>query len=195
MLPLPKFALSEAAVATDDEVARLTRGVDTLLNTVVSDSFRFAMRELASGVCVVTTGNGDARVGMTATSVTSLSMSPPSLLVCIQKTSATLAPLVENGSFAVNVLGCEQQAMADLFAGRRGVCGVQRFADPAWREGETGVPVLTSALASIECKLAQVNEWHSHCVLFGTATSVRVGGAGEALVYRRGRYAAPQDLN
>ena len=68
-----------------------------------SADFRFAMREFASGVAIVTCGEGDARAGCTATALASLSLTPPSLIVCIDRSASTLTRLRQCGAFAVNI--------------------------------------------------------------------------------------------
>jgi flavin reductase (DIM6/NTAB) family NADH-FMN oxidoreductase RutF len=79
-------------------------------------AFRLAMREFASGVALVTTGRGDQRNGCTANSLCSLSLEPPSLIVCIALTSSTLASLRANNTFGVNILAGAHQNLADRFA-------------------------------------------------------------------------------
>src|SRR3984893_16879814 len=90
------------------------------------EGFRSAMRDLASGVSLITTGQGEERTGLTATSVSSLSMEPPSLVVCINRTSTTLQAMRKNRVFGVNVLAAGHRAIADRFAGRSDVSGAAR---------------------------------------------------------------------
>jgi flavin reductase (DIM6/NTAB) family NADH-FMN oxidoreductase RutF len=146
------------------------------------------MRELAAGVCVVTTGLGAARAGLTATSVSSLSMAPPSLLVSIQCTSRALKALTAFGTFGVNLLAGHQRDIAERFAGRMGLQGDARFDDNQWITGAAGVPLLPSALAAVECTIERVMEWHTHRVIIGAVSSVQVRGEADALVYWRGGY-------
>ena len=78
------------------------------------------MRHLPNGVCVVTFGQGDARTGVTATSVSSLSVEPPTMLVSVDRASSSYAALARSRAFGVNVLASEHQDVADRFAGRGG---------------------------------------------------------------------------
>ena len=112
------------------------------------DEFRIAMRNLAAGVSVVATGYGKARAGLTVTSVSSLSIDPPCLLVCIGRSSGTLAALRANQAFGVSVLAENQQSIADRFAGRGGVRGAARFAGSHWITGITGAPLAVGALSA-----------------------------------------------
>lgn len=155
---------------------------------IVTQLFRRAMRELTSGVSVITTGDGDERIGLTATSVTSLAMTPASLLVCVQRSSSAIPQLRKDRGFAVNLLAAEHQPIADHFAGRTGVRGAARFAIGDWQTGSMNVPILGSALAAVECRIARIVDWHTHRVIFGEVTSVRFRDAGDALLYRRGAY-------
>lgn len=151
--------------------------------------FRAAMRELAGAVSVVTTGRDGLRTGLTATSVTSLSADPPSLLVCINRASSVLPILRETQAFAVNVLAGHQDAVADRFAGRGGAYGPARYAGADWTTLATGMPILAEALASLDCRVETIMDWHSHAIVIGRVEGVVVNGGESALVYRRGAYA------
>lgn len=159
----------------------------------LSDGFQLAMRELAAGVCLVTTVQGSDRAGLTATSVSSLSVAPPSLLVSIQCSSRALKALQAFGRFGVNMLAGNQREIANRFSGRRGVYGAARFDGDDWRTGASGVPLLPSALAAVECTVERVMEWHTHCIVVGTVSNVLVRGGRDALVYWRGRYCVAAD--
>lgn len=158
------------------------------LSSDAADEFRLAMRELTTAVCVVTAGRGHGRCGLTASSVTSLSLSPAALMVCIQKDSGTLARILENDAFAVNILGAPQRGIASDFAGCGPRTGLERFDGPDWIDGRSGVPILMSALAAIECRVGGTMPWHTHVVIAGLVTHVRVHGPRDPLVYWRGGY-------
>ncbi|MBG1233856.1 flavin reductase family protein [Aestuariivirga litoralis] len=151
--------------------------------------FREAMRQLAGGVSVVTTGRGRLRTGLTATSVTSLSAEPPSLLVCINKSSSALLTLRETKTFAVNILSAGQQDIADRFAGRSGVFGAARYAGADWDSLATGTPVLEGALANLDCRVENISEWNSHAIVIGRVVAIKTPGGNSPLVYWRGNYA------
>ena len=157
------------------------------------DEFRIAMRNLAAGVSVVATGYGKARAGLTVTSVSSLSIDPPCLLVCIGRSSGTLAALRANQAFGVSVLAENQQSIADRFAGRGGVRGAARFAGSHWITGITGAPFAVGALSAIECTLEKMVEWHSHAIVVGQVRSVRLNEAAGPLVYWHGDYRNIED--
>jgi len=151
-------------------------------------AFRLAMRELASGVSLVTAGRGEQRSGCTATSVCSLSLDPPTLIVCIARASTTLAALRASGAFGVNILAAEHEYLADRFAGRDGAHGAARFVGAEWTTMATGAPLLRGALASIDCTVEEVLERHTHAILIGRVAAVHRAGGAPALVHRRGQF-------
>lgn len=112
-------------------------------------------RSLAASVSVITAAGETGPVGMTASSVTAVSLTPPLLSVTLAPGSATLAAIERTGRFAVNLLGEEHQAVADRFAGRRPAWA--RFAGVARRD--EGLPLLTDAIAWAGCDL----EWLRGC--------------------------------
>src|SRR5580692_8676263 len=93
-----------------------------------AEAFRLAMREFASGVAIVAAGHGDGRNGCTATSLCSLSLEPPTLIVCLARASTTLATLRAEGAFGLSLLAAGDADLADRYAGRGGLRGAARFA-------------------------------------------------------------------
>ncbi|ABD05713.1 Flavin reductase-like, FMN-binding [Rhodopseudomonas palustris HaA2] len=153
-----------------------------------ADSFKAAMRHLAGGVSIVTSGQDDERNGITATSVSSLSAEPPALIACINRSCALLPVIRERGTFGVNILAAGHRDLADRFAGRHGVRGAERYADGDWIELVTGAPLLSDALAAIDCTVDSIIDWNSHALVIGRVEAVQLGGASQALVYWRGGY-------
>lgn len=151
-------------------------------------SFRQAFRHLAGGVSVITTGHGQNRTGLTATSVSSLSAEPPTIMFGLNLSSSTFPALAQNRSFAVNFLNAAQKEVADRFAGRNGEKGEARYAGADWTSGITGAPLLTVALAALDCEVEDIIERHSHAIIIGRVRDVRLGGNNAALVYWRGDY-------
>jgi len=152
------------------------------------ESFRHAMRRLAAAVSLVTTELADGtRRGMTATAVCSVSMHPPTLLCCINRSNASYEAITRAGRFAVNVLSLEDRALADLFA--RPGSTEAKFAAGLWRCLSTGAPVLEGALASFDCRLSQDTAVGTHGILFGEIHAVAVrSGAAQPLLYAHGAY-------
>ncbi len=151
-------------------------------------NFRLAMREFASGVAIVTCANGKERAGCTATALASLSLTPPSLVVCLERSSWTLSVLTQAGAFAVNILAAEHGALASRFAGRNGVEGEARFEEGDWSPLKTGAPVLVDALAWLDCRVEEIVERHTHAIVIGGVQAVRVGGERSGLLHWRSRF-------
>lgn len=153
----------------------------------LGDAFRQGMRSLAAGVTLVTTLAADGPHGFVATAVTSLSVEPkPSLLVCVNRESATRAHILEAGSFAVNLLSTDHVGLARRFTdGPR----EHRFADRHWMRLPSGAPALSDSLAVFDCRVMSASDVHSHTILIGEVDTVRLGGkAHDPLLYFDGEY-------
>ena len=158
------------------------------VRTVEPTAFREAMSRLGAAVHVVTTAGPAGKTGSTATAVCSVSDAPPTLLMCLNRRSQTNPVVVENGVFCVNTLGDAGAEIADIFAGRTGMQGTERFASGDWTVLSTGSPVLASAVVAFDCRIIEVRAVASHNVFFGAVETVRFGPAGPALVYHERAY-------
>jgi flavin reductase len=156
--------------------------------TVAAPLFREAMSRLGAAVHVVTTAGPGGKSGFTATAVCSVSDAPPTLLVCLNRTSRGGPILRENMVFCINTLGADSEAVADLFAGRTGVASADRFAGGSWMTLTTGAPVLTEAVIAFDCRVIEIRAVASHNVIFGAVVDIRLGPPGPALVYHERAY-------
>ena len=156
-----------------------TRAETTLADQQV---YRDVIGRFASGVTVITTAVDGAPVGTTASAVSSLSLEPPMVLVCLNKTSDTQAALLKTGAFCVNILAEGQQDLAYQFA-RKG----DKFGDTTFDAGIDGVPVLHGTLAHLECRVAETVTGGTHTV-FLAHVAVAAGHEGAPLTYFRGRF-------
>jgi flavin reductase len=145
--------------------------------------FREAMSRLGAAVHIVTTGGKAGKAGFTATAVTSVSDSPPTLLMCLNRRSQINPVMLENGAFCINTLAAEEQGIADVFAGRTGVYMADRFSTGDWTTLDTGSPVLTTAIVAFDCRILEAKPVASHDIYFGEIVAVRLGMADRALVY------------
>lgn len=152
------------------------------------DRFKDSMRHLAGAVSVITVGVGEDRTGFTATSVSSLSIDPPSILVSVNRSSSSWPVLQRYGSFAVNVLAHDQKDIADRFAGRGGIKGAERYHGADWIELVTGTSALSDALTVLDCELDEAIDRHSHSILIGRVRAITVRGEAQPLVYWHGAY-------
>ncbi len=145
---------------------------------------RDAFGSFATGVTVVTGRRADGtRVGLTANSLTSVSLDPPLLLFCPARTASALPALEASGRFAINVLASDQRAVADRFARR----DVDRFADATWGDWH-GVPILDGALANFVCTLFADHDGGDHRVVIGRIERLRMNAVHAPLLYFRGAY-------
>ena len=145
--------------------------------------FRRVIGNFMSGVVVLTTADGQRRHGMTVSAVSSLSLEPPMLLVCLNSASPTQEAVRRAGRFAVNVLSEDQGHLAEHFAGRR----EGKFAGIEVRPGRAGVPLLAGALAVLECRVVEVVAGGTHRVFLAEVEHAEAG-EGTPLAYFRGRF-------
>ena len=145
---------------------------------------RTMMGHFATGVTVVTTKDSNGQIfGITANAFTSVSLDPPLVLVCIDKTAQCYPCFEESGIFAVNILNQQQQEISRRFATK----GIDKFEGLSWRSGSSGAPLIDGAVGYVECRIVERFEGGDHTiylaeVICGTVTS------GEPLLFFRGKY-------
>lgn len=152
------------------------------------DLFRAGMGRLAGAVTIITAGHGATARGLTATAVCSVSIGPPTLLVCVNTAGEAHRAILDAGAFCVNVLAEENRAIADRFAGRVGAFADDKFAAGSWSRLATGAPALDGALVNIDCRIAEGVSAYTHTVFFGTVAAVRLGADGPPLVHYERAY-------
>jgi flavin reductase (DIM6/NTAB) family NADH-FMN oxidoreductase RutF len=157
---------------------------------VSSGDFRNAMRRLTGGVSVVTAGRGRDISGMTVTSVSSLSVEPPTLIVSVNRSASSWPLIQRHGFFGVNILNADQLEVAERFTGKGGLKGAERYADAEWYSRVSGVPLLSGALAAIECGVEEIIERHSHVIVIGRVLDLQLSARSAALAYWQGQYLA-----
>lgn len=151
--------------------------------------FCSGMRRLAAGVCVISTKVEGRRYAMTASSVTSLSDEPASLLVCVNQ-EATMYSLLSMGQpFVVNVLSQAQQQISNICAARD--AGEERFSSGDWQQNEQGLPYLADAQATFFCQVDSDDmQYGTHRIVVGRIQKTQIHeGEASPLVYVDGRYA------
>lgn len=150
--------------------------------------FREAMSRVAVAVHVVTTAGSAGLGGLTASAVTSITVEPPMMLFCINKTSPSAARMMENGVFCINTLAAADQPLSDIFAGRTDQHLEERFASGVWTKLVTGAPVLSTALAAFDCRFVEAKEVTTHLIMIGVVEAVAFVPEGEALLYAHRKY-------
>ena len=153
-----------------------------------SERYRDVMRHQAGAVAVIAVGPVGHRTGLTATAVCSLSDAPPKLLICVNRNASAHDPIASTGCFSVNLLAEDQQEIAARFSGRTGAKGEQRFDGAPWATAVTGAPVLTTALASLDCRVDEQIAASTHTIYIGMVIAGRFRGDVAPLLYFRGDY-------
>lgn len=148
-----------------------------------SRDFRALMGRFATGVTVVACGDPLSPHAMTANSVTSVSLDPPMLLVCVRNQSRWLPMLQACGHFSVNVLRADQRAISQRFAGLN-----SDDASPTWTQ-RLGAPLLTGAAASFACRVDATYPAGDHTIVVGEVVGMEGDDSPpDALIYLKGQY-------
>ena len=156
----------------------------------ISDQFRATMRRYPATVTVVTANDGIRDHGMTVTSVSSVSMDPPSLMVCLNNRTLLHAMLLNQPRFAVNVLSDAHPEISDAFSGK--VEPAKRFATGDWRSDEAGMLILPSAHATVVCRRTAAVPYGTHTIFVGQVERARVDDATQPLLYANAAYHVSQ---
>ena len=152
-------------------------------SAVNRDIFRDVISNLMSGVSIISTQCGDERFGVTASSVTSLSMDPASILVCLNQRLAITDVISKTGVFAVSILGENHGELASQFA----TSHPDKFRGTNLARGSLGNPLLADALAHLECRVIERKDFATHAIFIAqveSATSLN----GTPLAYFRSSF-------
>lgn len=148
-------------------------------------SYKKALGCFASGVAVMTTTDAAGRsVGVTVSAFTSLSLSPPLVLFCLDRRTTGIDAF-RSGSFAVNILREDQRELSIRFASRRD----DKFTGLECRTGVAGAPILPNCLAVLECSVESVSDGGDHEIFVGRIHHMEYQTGGQPLLYFRGAYA------
>lgn len=156
-------------------------------------AFRALMRNVPGQVTIIASGSKGHRFGLTATAVCSLTDTPPTILVCINRRVGAHDAIIENGMFSVNALAAGQDDIAVMFSGSPGLKGESRFKTGQWSQGKSGVPVLAGAVCTLECRLADYRPAATHTIAFGEVVAGFARDDASPLIYLRGSYLALGD--
>lgn len=154
------------------------------MNETVSHDFRMAMRRLAATVSVIATRESGICHGMTATAVSSLTVEPPALLVCINQTASIHEHIRRSGRFCVNLLGVGHEELSAAFSGK--LKGQERFSIGAWCTDGPLMPYLETAQANVFCRIDGDMEYGTHTIFVGRVEHVRLRDNANVLVYQDG---------
>jgi flavin reductase (DIM6/NTAB) family NADH-FMN oxidoreductase RutF len=145
---------------------------------------RRVMGLFATGVTVLTTRDASGRpYGLTANAVTSLSLDPPLLIICIDKRAETHPHFFDSRCFVVNILAEDQEELSTHFA----KSGGEKFGSLPYSVNQDGVPVLEGTLAQVECRIIETHEGGDHVIHIGEVQHAEVRG-GRPLLFFQGKY-------
>jgi flavin reductase (DIM6/NTAB) family NADH-FMN oxidoreductase RutF len=145
--------------------------------------FKLAMSQFASGVTVVTTEHEGALYGMTVASFASLSLHPPLVLICIEKSVKSHDALAAAEKFGVSILAHDQGEVSGRFASKK---IEDKFGGVPWTRGELGVPLLDGAICTLECRLHNLLPGGDHSIFVGEVVSVRTSEERPLVYFRSG---------
>lgn len=140
-----------------------------------------------SGVTVVTAARGETPIGFTASSFTSVSLTPPMLLFCIDKGSDNIETYQATPHFAINILSQDQRDISNRFAAEMD----NRFDGINWQWSSLGNPLIEGCVSQFDCTTSQVIDAGDHLIIVGEIKALASNG-GRSLGYYRGKYL---DLN
>lgn len=147
------------------------------------------MGHFVTGVTVITTKDrAGTAFGLTANAFASLSLEPPLVLVCIDKSVQCYSCFEESKLFAANILSEEQEEISKRFATK----GIEKFAGLEWRISEHGLALLNGAIGCIECKIVQVHDGGDHTIMVGEILRAAASGDRPLLFFQGKYYRLPQ---
>ena len=147
--------------------------------------FRKVLGRFATGVTIVTTCDGERRLGITVNAFASVSLDPPLILICLEKTSYLHQVMLRNGFLAVNLLREDQEELSRCFAGHSEAR--RNFCDAPSHTVVTGAPVLDRSLGWLDCRIVNVFPGGDHSIIVGHVEALGAS-EGRPLLYHRGKY-------
>jgi len=148
---------------------------------IEATDFKNAMSLLTAAVNVVTTTGASGRYGFTASAVCSVTDTPPTLLVCMNKAAYSHAHFIENKILSVNVLGAQHQPISKVFSSA--INSDERFKHGVWTELTTGAPVLADSLVSFDCQIEQIQTVGTHDIFICRVVAIQQTQQDQGLVY------------
>jgi flavin reductase (DIM6/NTAB) family NADH-FMN oxidoreductase RutF len=146
------------------------------------------MRLLAGGVTIVASAFEGRRSGLTATAVCSLALSPPRILASINVLGQTYELVSKSRCMSINLLATDHERLAERFAAKRARETEDRFIYGDWKAGATGAPMLTDALASLDCRVTDIIPLDTHAILIGVVEDVLFGPRRAPLIHFEAGY-------
>ena len=150
----------------------------------IQDNFRLAMRRYIYSVSIMSSKDDGYLNAITVSSVTSISMDPPSLLICINKSARIHDTLKIGSEFCINLLNKDQEELSNICSDEDSYD--ERFKDKNWNT--KGVPFLANAQANIFCKVDKLSSYHTHTIVVGLVMDANYSDEISTLTYVDGNY-------
>lgn len=158
--------------------------VDDLSGQIDFDALKGFNRQFITGVTVVTTLDEDGEPrGLAANSYASVSLEPPLVLVCVQKTSSTYSSLFKATHLGINILSNEQKETVSIFASK----AEDKFAEVSWHKAPNGSPLIDHSSASIEAEIKERFQAKTHTVFIAKVTHAELSEA-VPMIYKSGKF-------
>ena len=185
--------MSAPSSAAGDRGGGPPRSAGTVLGRAAPGraGLRSVLGRFATGVTLVSAGR-ETPCGMTANAFTSVSLEPPLILVCVDRSAAIYKTVLSAGSFAVSMLSSRQEHVARHFADHSRPRGADEFSAFEWSPGpSTGAPILDGAIAWLECALTTSYEGGDHEIFIGSVLASGFGATDDALLFFSGGFHQP----
>jgi flavin reductase len=160
----------------------------TLQHNDVRHEFVEAMSRVASSVWIATTDGPGGRLGLTVSAVTSVTADPPTVLICVNRKTPIESAIRESFRFVISALRADQRTTALTFAGRPRDGEPYDFSTSSWTAAPSGVPMLSGAVAWLDCHVVATHQIGTHSIFIGRVEHAG-SGAGMPLVYGRRSFA------
>lgn len=157
--------------------------LDLLSQPDLAARIKSVHRAFPTGVTIVTTMGETGPLGLAVNAFSSVSLDPPSILVCVNRSSASHDAFLANERFAVSILAADQQPVAQRFA----KSGGDKFDGLAWERGPYGMPLIRGAAATLELRMLERKPFGTHTILFGEILSADASGKA-SLLYAQGKF-------
>lgn len=153
-------------------------------------AFKTALRGVAGACSVITVGTGAELSGLVLTTAVALSVDPPLIIACVNRTSSSFPLLKQLGCFGWNSLGAGHQPVAERFSGFNGEKGAERYAGAEWETSVTGARLLHGAPVACDCTVEEIVEYATHAIVIGRVRALRSTPGAGSLIYLDGGYLA-----
>ncbi|MCG2623890.1 flavin reductase [Arthrobacter sp. I2-34] len=178
-------SLGDAAVPAPEEVV-----VDTLSGEPDPEIMKGFNRQFVTGVTVVTTQENGAPKGLAVNAYSSVSLEPPLVMVCVQKTSSTYPALFASTHLGINILSNQQKGTVSTFASK----SADKFAEIAWHQGPNGSPLIDGSSAALEAEIRERFQAKTHTIFICRVRHAEVSDT-EPMVYKAGRFYDSEKLS